>query len=201
MLQPPAEKLVPELIKTEWCFSKSYTQNKRMVGGKLWRSSGPLLLIKQGHTQWAAKNHLPWTTSRDGDQPPLWAICDSAQSSSQWNPQCFLTFSQFCASVCAHCSPHLLVTLLLRQLRMSLSLFCSPCPADTPPARQPSWFLGLFLPTLILVELHQALASPLLQPARDFGWHQDPLGYQPLLPVWCHHHSYWGHRLPHHPDH
>lgn len=122
MLQPPAEKLVPELIKTVSDVSLNHIQNKRMVevGGKLWRSTAP----DQAGPHTVSCQEPSALDQLQGWRPTtplsnLW----QCQSSSQWKPQCSLTFSQSCASVCAHCSPHLLVTLLLRQPRCHCPFF------------------------------------------------------------------------------
>ena len=68
------------------------------------------------------------------------------------------------------------------------------------------WCMELFLPrcrTLKFSLLHfiRFLPAHFSNMLRPTGWHQNPLVYQPLLPVLCRQQTCWECTLPRHPDH
>lgn len=132
-----------------------------------------------------ALNHLQgWRLSNSSDQPVTVLSHPHSKNPNVSSRSVSLVFQSVPIAAL-----NLLVTPLLRQPRTPLFLFYHkgswlarvhlvapqhrPVLQTPPPGRQPFWFTGLFLPTcstfhaFILVELHEAPASPLFQPVRD----------------------------------
>jgi len=73
------------------------------VGGDVWRSSGPIPLLKQGHLEPLAQEHVwtAWSISKDGD--PTTSLGKLPQCSVTLTvKKCFLMFrgNLLCFSLC-----------------------------------------------------------------------------------------------------